>query len=63
MYNRAISIKNCAINNAKKAVSFVTNVEYKKNFAGLKTNMKPWFEYLLIKKKKKKKIGMAIRKS
>lgn len=50
VYNTAVSIKNGAINNAKKAVSFVKNVEYKKNFTGLNTHVKRWFEYLLKKK-------------
>lgn len=57
VYNAATSIKKSAVNNAKKAITFVTNIEYKKNFTGLKTHVKRWFEYLL-----KKKIGMPIKK-
>ena len=50
VYNATTSIKKSAVNNAKKAITFVTNVEYKKNFTGLKTHVKRWFEYLLKKK-------------
>ena len=59
VYNTAVSIKNGVINNAKKAVSFVTNVEYKKNFTGLKTHVKRWFEYLLKKKRLAKKYSQV----
>lgn len=48
--NVAATIGKATAKVVEKGASVVCNVEYRKNFNGLKTHVKRWFEYLLKKK-------------